>query len=52
MAKHNVPGAELKVGEHVRISGEGLEGRVVGHYAHESLDRIATLYEASNHIYH
>jgi hypothetical protein len=71
MARHNVPRAELKLGDHVRIPGEGLEGRVVGvhphkievevlvagknerrHYAHESLERIATLDEASNYVDH
>jgi hypothetical protein len=71
MARHNVPWAELKVGDRVRIPGEDLEGRVVGvhphaievevlvdgknerrHYAHESLERIATLDEASNYYDH
>ena len=71
MARHNVPGAELKIGDQVRIPGEELEGRVVGvhphsvevevlvdgqnerrHYAHESLERIPTLDEASNFVDH
>jgi len=34
MARHNVPWAELKLGDHVRISGEDLEGRVVGVHPH------------------
>lgn len=71
MARHNVPRAELKLGDHVRIPGEDLQGRVVGvhphtievdvlvdgknerrHYAHESLERIPTLDEASNYVDH
>jgi hypothetical protein len=69
MARHNVPRAELKLGDHVRIPGEEREGRVVGvhphsievivdgenerrHYAHESLERIPTLDEASNYVDH
>jgi hypothetical protein len=71
MARHNVPRAELKLGDHVRIPGEHREGRVVGvhphaievevivdgknerrHYAHESLERIPTLDEASNYVDH
>lgn len=71
MARHNVPEAELKLGDHVRIPGEGLEGRVTGvhphtievevlvdgrnerrHYAHESLERIPTLDEASKFVDH
>ena len=71
MARHNIPGAELKLGDHVRIPGEDLEGRVVGvhphsievvvlvdgknerrHYAHESLQRIPTLDEASGYVDH
>ena len=34
MARHNVPWAELKLGDHVRIPGEDLEGRVVGVHRH------------------
>ncbi len=34
MARHNVPWAELKLGDHVRIPGENLEGRVVGVHPH------------------
>jgi hypothetical protein len=34
MARHNVPRAELKLGDHVRIPGEGLEGRVAGVHPH------------------
>jgi hypothetical protein len=34
MARHNVPWAELKLGDHVRIPGESLEGRVVGVHPH------------------
>jgi preprotein translocase subunit YajC len=34
MARHNVPWAELKLGDHVRIPGDGLEGRVVGVHPH------------------
>ena len=68
MARHNIPDAELKLGDRVRIPGEELEGRVVGvhphtievevlidgrnerrHYAHESLERIPTLDEASKY---
>jgi hypothetical protein len=33
MAKHT-PSAELKLNDHVRIPGEGLEGRVVGVHPH------------------
>ena len=69
MPDHKTPAAELKLGDHVRIPGEGLEGRVVGvhphnvevavlvdggeqrrHYAHESLERIPTLDEASKFV--
>ncbi len=35
MARHNVPWAELKLGDHVRIPGEDLEGRVVGVHPHK-----------------
>jgi hypothetical protein len=71
MARHNVPRAELKLGDRVRIPGEEREGRVIGvhphsievdvvidgknerrHYAHESLERIPTLGEASNYVDH
>jgi len=71
MARHNVPWAELKIGDRVRIPGEDREGRVVGvhphaievevlvdgknerkQYAHESLERIPTLDEASNYYDH
>ena len=71
MTKHGTPRAELKLGDHVRIPGDDLEGRVVGvhphkievevlvdghnerrHYPHESLERIATLDEASNYVDH
>jgi hypothetical protein len=34
MARHNIPAAELKLGDHVRIPGEDLEGRVVGVHPH------------------
>ncbi|HEY2476995.1 MAG TPA: hypothetical protein VGI19_19600 [Candidatus Cybelea sp.] len=34
MARHNVPGAELKLGDRVRIPGEDLQGRVVGVHPH------------------
>jgi hypothetical protein len=34
MARHNVPWAELKLGDHVRIPGEDVEGRVVGVHPH------------------
>ena len=34
MARHNVPWAELKLGDRVRIPGEELEGRVVGVHPH------------------
>lgn len=34
MARHNVPRAELKLGDHVRIPGEDREGRVVGVHPH------------------
>lgn len=71
MARHNVPWAELKIGDRVRIPGEDREGRVVGvhphaievevlvdgknerrDYAHESLERIATMDEASRYYDH
>lgn len=71
MARHNASSAELKLGDHVRIPGENLTGRVVGvhphnveveveidgqkarrHYAYESVNRIATLDEASNYVDH
>lgn len=34
MARHNVPWAELKLGDRVRITGEDREGRVVGVHPH------------------
>lgn len=71
MARHNVPWAQLKLGDHVRISADDLVGRVVGvhphnvelevlldgqqvrrHYAHESVERIPTLGEASRYVDH
>ena len=71
MPDHNTPRAELKLGDHVRITGEDLEGRVVGvhphsvevvvladgqnvrrHYAHESVERLSTLDEASKYVDH
>lgn len=35
MARHNVPRAELKLGDRVRVPAENLEGRVVGVHPHK-----------------
>ncbi|MBV8498530.1 MAG: hypothetical protein JO003_04690 [Candidatus Eremiobacteraeota bacterium] len=50
MARHNIPRAELKPGDHVRIPGEGREGRVVGVHPHSI--EVATLVDGKNERRH